>query len=72
MTRNKREATDASTVQRQPYRVHLPGFIRDQDVGLGDVIQRATYAVGIRSCGGCAQRAAKLNSLVRFSGRHRT
>lgn len=39
----------------------FPGFIADEDVGLGDVVTRMSYAVGIRPCGGCAQRAARLN-----------
>jgi hypothetical protein len=54
---------------RQPYRVRLPGFIRDEDISLGDVIKRATSAIGIRPCGSCEQRAAALNSWLTFSGR---
>jgi len=45
----------------------LPGFITDQDVGLGDVIKRATSMVGIKPCGGCARRAAALNRWVVFA-----
>jgi len=56
----------------QPHRVHLPGFITDEDVGLGDVVKRMTYAVGIRPCGGCEQRAATLNSWLVFSGKRAT
>jgi hypothetical protein len=48
--------------------VRLPGFIIDKDLGLGDVIKRATYAVGIKPCGGCARRAATLNRWMVFSG----
>ena len=55
--------------ERQPYRVRLPGFISDEDVGLGDVIKRATSAVGIRPCGSCEQRAAALNRWLTFTGR---
>jgi hypothetical protein len=54
---------------REPYRVRLPGFIGDREVGLGDVIKRATSVAGIRPCGGCARRAAALNSWVSFSSR---
>ena len=50
------------------YRVRLPGFITDEDIGLGDVIKRATSAVGIRPCGGCERRAAALNHRLVFSG----
>lgn len=55
--------------QREPYRVRLPGFTADQEVGLGDVIERGSYAVGIRPCRGCQRRAAALNRRVVFSGR---
>jgi hypothetical protein len=55
--------------ERQPYRVRLPGFITEEDIGLGDVIKRATYAVGIRPCGGCERRAAALNHWLVFTGR---
>ena len=54
--------------ERQPFRVRLPGFI-SEEVGLGDVIKRATSAVGIRPCGGCEKRAAALNHWLTFSGR---
>lgn len=54
---------------RRPYRVRLPGFIGDEEVGLGDVIKRATSSVGIRPCGSCAERAAALNRWMAFSGR---
>ena len=45
----------------QPYRVRLPGFITDEEVGLGDAIKRMTYAVGLKPCDGCTRRAAALN-----------
>ena len=55
--------------ERPAHRVHLPGFVTDEDIGLGDVVKRMTYAVGIRPCGGCEGRAAALNSWMTFSGR---
>ena len=55
--------------ERARYRVRLPGFISDEEVGLGDVIKRATYSVGINPCGGCEKRAATLNRWMVFSGR---
>jgi len=55
---------------RGPYRVRLPGFVMgEEEVGLGDVIKRATSTAGIRTCGGCERRAATLNRWVTFSGR---
>lgn len=51
-----------------PHRVRLPGFItNDDEIGLGDVVSRVTYAVGIRPCGGCERRAAALNRWMVFS-----
>jgi hypothetical protein len=55
--------------EQTTHRVRLPGFISDQDVGLGDLIKRATSAVGIKPCGGCQRRAAALNRWMMFSGR---
>jgi len=55
--------------EQAPYRVRLPGFISDKEVGLGDVIKRATSAVGIKPCGGCQRRAAALNRWIVFHGR---
>lgn len=52
----------------KPLRIRMPGFVRDQDIGLGDVIRQTTYAVGIKSsCGGCETRAASLNRWVVFT-----
>jgi hypothetical protein len=53
----------------QPYRVRLPGFVKDEEIGLGDVIKRATSAIGIRPCGGCEGRAAALNRRFVITGR---
>ena len=51
-----------------PYRVRLPGFITNQDIGLGQAVKRATSAMGFRSCAGCQRRAAALDRWVVFSG----
>jgi hypothetical protein len=50
-----------------PHRVRLPGFLVEQEIGLGDVIKRATSAIGIRPCAGCEKRAAALNRWLTFS-----
>jgi hypothetical protein len=55
--------------ERQPYRVRLPGFVSDKDIGLGDAIKHVTYALGIRHCGGCERRAAALNRRFVFTRR---
>ena len=53
--------------QRPTYQVRLPGFLKEEDVGLGDVIKKVTYAMGIKPCGGCEKRAAALNRWMTFS-----
>lgn len=58
--------------KRPVHRLRLPGFITDEEVGLGDAVKRMTYAVGIMPCGGCEQRATTLNRWLTFSGRRRT
>lgn len=52
---------------REAHRVRLPGFLIDEEIGLGDAIKRMTYALGIKPCGGCEKRAQTLNRWVRFS-----
>jgi len=52
----------------EPHRVHLPGFLARQEIGLGDVIKRVTAAFGIKPCVGCERRAAWLNRWLVFSG----
>jgi hypothetical protein len=51
----------------ETHRVRLPGFITEKEIGLGDVIKRATSAVGIRPCAGCERRAAALNRWLVFT-----
>ncbi|WP_040666689.1 hypothetical protein [Nitrolancea hollandica] len=51
-----------------PHHVRIPGFLVDDDIGLGDVVKKVTYAVGIRPCGSCEKRAEALNRWMRFSG----
>jgi hypothetical protein len=68
------ERNDARQTQSgisHPYRARLPGFIVDEEVGLGDVIKRVSYATGIKPCGGCDKRAAAMNRWMVFSPRSR-
>jgi len=53
----------------QPLRVRLPGFVSDEDIGLGDALKRVSYMVGIKPCGGCDKRAAALNRWILFSAK---
>lgn len=68
-----RDASDSNDSQNQteppPHRVRLPGFIKDEEIGLGDVIKRATTYIGIKPCGGCERRAAVLNRWLVFTNR---
>jgi hypothetical protein len=50
----------------EPLRIRLPGFLIEDQVGLGDVIKRATYLVGMKPCTGCERRAATLNQWISF------
>jgi hypothetical protein len=52
---------------RPAHRVRLPGFLIEEEIGLGDLIKKATYAMGITPCGGCEKRAAALNRWMTFS-----
>lgn len=52
--------------ERQPHRVRLPGFVIDEDIGLGDAVKRAASYFGVQPCGGCEQRRVTLNRWLRF------
>lgn len=43
-----------------------PITVNGKSRGLGDTIAKMTSAVGIRPCGGCKKRQAKLNELVPY------
>lgn len=66
---NKKEVESRATnkSESQIHRVRLPGFIADNEIGLGEFIKLATNAVGIKPCGGCERRAQVLDSWVRFT-----
>jgi hypothetical protein len=61
------ESASTKRSDRQPIRVRLPGFLIDEDVGLGDVIKQVTFRMGVSPCSGCEHRAKTLNSWVVFS-----
>jgi hypothetical protein len=69
MRQDQTESDAADKHEGPSYRVRIPGFIGDQDIGLGDVIKRATSAAGIKPCRGCARRAEALNRWMVFSGK---
>lgn len=64
----KRQSTTPSETTAHPtHRVRLPGFLIEDETGLGDLIKKATYAMGVKPCGGCERRAAALNRWMTFS-----
>ena len=69
MKERKSKTETGHPQDRKPYRVRLPGFISEADVGLGDVVKRATYAAGIKPCTGCERRAAALNRWLVITGK---
>jgi hypothetical protein len=38
----------------------------EKPIGLGDVVKKATTAIGVKPCGGCKKRAEVLNKAVTF------
>lgn len=54
-----------------PFQVRLPRFVTDDDIGMGDLVKRATSLVGIKPCAPCLGRAAMLNRWIVFSPRRR-
>lgn len=51
------------------HRLGLPGFITDEEIGLGDVIKRTTSYLGVQPCRGCGRRADVLNRWLVFTKR---
>jgi hypothetical protein len=63
----KRSKAKPESSERPTHRVRLPGFLIEEEIGLGDLIKKTTYAMGISPCGGCERRAAALNRWMSFS-----
>jgi hypothetical protein len=66
--------TEQHTPAEQPgppvkHRVRLPGFVSDEEIGLGNVVKKVTSTIGIKTCGGCQRRAEALNRWMSFTGR---
>ena len=68
MSKKAESHSDAGERDQFPHRVRLPGFITDEEIGLGDVIKRTTSFFGVRPCGGCRRRAQALNRWMVFTG----
>jgi hypothetical protein len=69
MTKEIEDSNPSRVGERQPHRVRLPGFVADEEIGLGDVIKRAASYVGAQSCAGCERRRVALNHWMTFGSR---
>jgi hypothetical protein len=67
MTEETSQSQPADRKQAPAFQVRLPGFILDEEVGLGEMIERMTGQLGITPCQSCHKRAASLNRWVVFS-----
>ena len=67
MTKTTEDNNTPDQIEHPSHQVRLPGFITDEDIGLGDVIKRTTYYFGMQPCGGCERRAAALNRWMVFT-----
>jgi hypothetical protein len=67
MNRKRAAANPGEESQSQPHRIRLPGFLIEEETGLGEAIKRVTYAMGIKPCRGCEKRAAALNQWMHFT-----
>ena len=63
---------DESEQGASPRRIRVPGFLVDQEIGLGNAIKRVTSSIGVRPCGGCQRRAAQMDRRVVLQGYRRT
>ena len=66
MSTNQTENPIVDQLDTKPFKVRLPGFLLDEEIGLGDAIKRVTYAIGMRPCAGCEKRAGILNRWMVF------
>jgi hypothetical protein len=69
--RKKVDRAPPAPSEGQPHRLRLPGFMGDEEIGLGDAIKRAASYFGARPCGGCEQRRIALNYFMTFGGSRR-
>jgi hypothetical protein len=71
MTRSADEEMSDRGASADPpaHRVRLPRFLVSEPIGFGQVVKRMTGAAGVKPCGPCEQRAARLNSWLRFEPR---
>jgi hypothetical protein len=69
MTKKIGDSAPPAAGEQQPHRMRLPGFVADEEIGLGDAVKRAASYFGATPCGGCEQRRAALNRWMTFGPR---
>ena len=69
MTKKTESNARPDNGEQPAHRLRLPGFISDEEIGLGDVIRRSSSYFGIQPCGGCRSRADALNRWLVFTNR---
>jgi hypothetical protein len=65
--KDKPSEPEVSSAATPLFKVRLPGFVSDEQIGLGDVITRFTHMAGIEPCRGCTGRARALNQWITFT-----
>lgn len=71
MKENAKQTFPADDEKEDKPLLRIPGFLNDDDIGLGDAVKELTTAIGIRPCGDCERRAARLNRWMVISGRRK-
>jgi hypothetical protein len=66
MKKEKLRTQSRNQDENKPYQVRIPGFISEEEIGLGDVIKRGLSSFRVRPCGGCGRRADVLNAWMTF------
>jgi hypothetical protein len=69
MTTRDDERLHSGRSDRPLLRLRLPGFIGDEEIGLGDAVKRATSSWGVKPCAACGRRAEALNRWLVFTNR---
>jgi hypothetical protein len=58
---NEHDVNLAMCGETPRHQIRFPGFITDDEIGLGELVKRVTYFTGIKPCDSCEKRAAALN-----------
>jgi hypothetical protein len=60
-------STDPASTDRTAYTIRVPTFVFGHEMGLGDILKRISTSLGVGPCARCDERAACLNSWLRFA-----